>query len=58
MSSDYAHTRSKQSYGRFTDRPPKHLSENRSQALKELLNTPQSKNKVEEEKIFFLLYLN
>ena len=30
----------------------------RAQALRQLCNTPQHKNKVEEEKLYFLLYLN
>lgn len=49
---------SSQSRGTFTRRPTKTLPNSRSAALKELLNTPQNQNKVEEEKIFFLLYLN
>ena len=42
----------------FNLRPPKRLSEIKSKAISELLNTPQHKNKAEEEKSYFLLYLN
>lgn len=35
-----------------------HLAENRQQALRDLLNTPQDQNKAVDEKIYFLLYLN
>ena len=34
------------------------LPDNRSRALADLLNTPQERNKVEDEKKYFLLYLN
>ena len=37
---------------------PHVLPANRSLALKDLLNTPQERNKAEEEKKYFLLYLN
>ena len=39
-------------------RAPKFLSSNRAEALRELCNTPQNRTKVEEEKKYFLLYLN
>ena len=40
------------------NKEPKFLPGNRADALRELCNTPQHKHKVEEEKRYFLLYLN
>ena len=37
---------------------PHVLPDDRSRALADLLNTPQERNKAEDEKKYFLLYLN
>ena len=46
----------KNNFGAFKE--PKFLSEKRADALRDLCNTPQHRTKVEEEKKYFLLYLN